>query len=161
MLAKERVFPLKIALNGDCSLKEQCNKHFTGDEIRYKVLYALDSEFRIVEPVLYLDGQFVSVGQLAQSRGVVIDVILQEMKHDGKGVYYPLSALTYVCQHTILEEQGVLKNNLLSLFIPINVKKNPQGGIEGLVCSDVTTAIPFQTRKVLAENYLMYAKSRF
>lgn len=160
-MSKERVFPLKIASNGECALKEQCNKHVTGDKSRMRVLYALDAELRISEPSLYMDSQFISAVQKSQVDGVPVEMVLQESKESNRGLYYPLSSLNYVCYHSFTEERGKIVRNALSIYVPVNIKKAHDGSIEGLICTDVTTAIPYQNRNVLAENYLAFAKSRF
>lgn len=160
-MSKERVFPLKIAPNGECALKEQCNKHTTGDKSRMRVLYALDAEFRIAEPSLYMDSRFISAVQKAQAEGVTLEHVLQESKETNRGLYYLLSGLNYVCYHSFTEERGNIVRNNISLYVPVNIKKSIDGSIEGLICTDVTTAIPYQNRSVLAENYLTFAKSRF
>jgi ABC-type Na+ transport system ATPase subunit NatA len=153
-MTKERIFPLKIGIDGQGVLKELVHKHVTGDQTRIKVLFGLDAELRIVEPFVESNGVYISSNVLCANRGISLQDFMLECKKENKAIFYNLHNLTYVCLQNIVEDKGQIIKNTVNIFIPTGVKK------EGLVCKDVSMAFPYNNRSVLASNYLQYSLSR-
>lgn len=151
---KEKVFPLKISSTGFGALKEQAHKHVTGEQEKIRVTFGLDSELRIIEPVLYMDGMFIESSELANQKMLSFKDFLLECKREGIPIYYPLNKLTYVCVQNIIKERGKIVKNSIHLYVPMNLANSK------LSCNDVSFAFPIQNRNTLANTYLEYALSR-
>jgi hypothetical protein len=153
-MTKERIFPLKIGSDGQVVLKELVHKHVTGDQTRLKVLFGLDSELRVVEPFIEVNGVYVSSNAICSNRGISLQDFMSECKNENKAIVYNLNNLTYVCLQNVVEDKGKIIKNTVNIFIPVGVKK------EGLVCKDVSMAFPYNNRNALAGSYLQYSLSR-
>lgn len=153
-MTKEKVFPLKVDSGGNGALKESVNKHTSDDQTKLKVVYALDSELRLVEPLLFENDIFLDVSSLASQNSLSVQDFLLECKKDGKPIFFSLSSLTYICVHTIVKERNNIVKNSISLYVPKGLKKS------GLVCNDVSVMFPRQNRNVLANNLMTYSVSR-
>jgi hypothetical protein len=151
---KEKVFPLKFSLDGNGALKESVNKHSSDEQTRIKVVFALDSDLRIVEPHLFNDGVFIDSVALTSQNNVNIQDFLSECKRDSTPIFFALGSLTYICVHNIVMTKGNIVKNTINLYVPNSIKKS------GLICHDVSTVFPRQNRNVLANNFLNYSMSR-
>jgi hypothetical protein len=153
-MTKERVFPLKVSADGKFALKERAHKHINGEQTRIRVLFGLNTELRIVDPCLFINGSFVEGYVITQQKSLTMQELLSDCKRENNPIFYNLNNITYICQQTVVKERGKIIKNSVNIFIPIDVTKM------GLVCNDVTLAFPRQNRTVLADTYLNYTLSR-
>lgn len=146
-MARERSFRFLLAPAGQGVLLERVTKTTTANQSKISVIYALDSELRLVAPIVPQADRMVASS----------DVVPQPAFSSVSGrtpYYYPLSSLTYVVEHTTILSPGRPAKTQLHLYIPLSATKS------SLTCRDVSFIFPRQLRGALSERFMDYAVSR-
>lgn len=150
---KEKTFPLKIVSSTQAVLKEQVHKHISGEQTKVRVVYALDSTLSKVEPLVIEEGVVTHLKEDTNNPNNS-ETALQVKPDPTIALFFSLSDLTYICEHTIVLEGTNMVKNTIKLYIPNKIDKTK------LICKDVTLLIPLQSRNTLASKYLDYSLSR-
>lgn len=153
-MGKDKTFPLKLSANKHGALKEQTHKHTTEEQVKIKVIFALDSELRLVEPVTFSDGDFSNIGSTSNQQEPTNKELNSNVIKTNQTIFYPLNRLSYICEHTVTLTRGEVVKNAVSLFIPTDIEKAK------IICRDVSIMFPIHTRRTLAGNYLEYTLGR-
>src|SRR5690606_26610128 len=114
-----KVFQLKVGVDGSGILKEQAHKHISGEQTKIKVVFALDAEMRIVEPVLETETALVGVTSYYNANTNSLQEVLTRTMQKETPIYYPLNNLNYICEHNVILHRGKITRNTINLYIPI------------------------------------------
>lgn len=153
-MSKEKVFQLKVGQDGIGVLKEQVHKHISGNKTKITVVFALDSNMRLVEPVYEMNGFMVGVSDNYGTAPSNIATAVSELRKVNTPIYYPLTKLTYICVHNVVTERGKVVKNTINIYVPADLNNKK------LICDDVTVVFPRQSRNVMADNFLQHTMSR-
>lgn len=154
VMSKGKVFPLKIDSANRAALKESAHKHVNEDQTKVRVIFGLNSDFMIAIPCVYKEGMFVNIRDILSNRSMNMQDLLQECKRNNTAIYYPFNTITYVCEHTIFLNRGVVDKHAVRIFLPSQLVN------DGLECNDVSRTFPVPNRGALANSCLNYSLSR-
>lgn len=147
-------FPIRKDSFKRAGIREMVQKTMKLNEIRIKVTFGVDSEFKILEPCVIKDNIFIPCGVQANKSGVTLKDYLAELKDKGKSIYYTLDTLTYLCTVTIRYNGNGIIEKRVNIYIPIDTDEENNS----IICKDVSIMFGNSLRSILVDAYMEYVK---
>lgn len=137
------------------ALKEKTKRFTAGKDIQFWVSYPLNVELQLIEPSIDTSNGLMRLKAFAENMGVTEKDVLAYIKSENLSLYYTFNDLMYVVEHNVKIEGGEVVKNIVSLYLPYDVK--PDGS---LLCRDVSLYFPPQVRKSIANKNIDFVKER-
>lgn len=152
---KEKQFPIMKHPSGAVVLKEQTHKHTSGDEIKFTLTYALNSDLQLVEPKIEYNNTLIDVETYAQMVSIDKNQVISHCKKNAIPLYYLITDLVYIGEHTLSVIENKVERNKLSIFIPFEFDAKGK-----LKCRDVSLNFSPQGRRIVSKNNAHFVLER-
>lgn len=128
---KSRSFSIK-RVNNEVFIKGSYSKYFGATSSETTTL-AIDSSLKMVEPVVEMNKQFLTLSEIAQQANAPIETVYRRLLEEGKTLLYPLSKITYICIKKIDTSSKERQKKVVSVYVPKGIDEKRK-----LVCDNVT-----------------------
>ena len=152
---KEKQFPILKHPSGAIVLKEQTHRHTSGDDVKFTLTYALNSDLQLVEPKIEHKNTLIDVETYAQMMGIEKKEVISHCKKNSKPLYYLITDLVYIGEHTLSVVGDTIERNKLAIYIPFDFDTRGK-----LKCRDVSLNFPPQGRKQVTKTNAHFVLER-